>query len=87
MKNRISEEVLLKLDSSTTAFLPLHCHHHGTQGYCSGEKEPTKRLTEKPDPRQLLSKGKIFNHTHVLRLHSHYNQQWYKGKSFRSHTE
>lgn len=50
MKNRISEEVLIKLDSSTTAFLPLHCHHHGAQGYCFGEKEPTKRLAEKANP-------------------------------------
>lgn len=62
MKNRISE-VLLKLDNRTTASLPLDCHHHGAQGHCSGKKEPAKRLVEKPNPSQLLSKGKILNHT------------------------
>lgn len=64
MKNRISE-VLLKLDNRTTASLPLNCHHHGAQGHCSGKKEPAKRLVEKPNPSQLLSKGKILNHTRV----------------------
>lgn len=65
MKNRISEEALLKLDNRTTASLPLDCRHHGAQGHYSGEKEPTKRLAEKPNPSQLLSKGKMLNYTRV----------------------
>lgn len=75
MKNRISEEVLLKLDNRTTASLPLDCRHHGAQGHCSGEKEPAKRLVEKPNPSQLPSKAKCLT-THVFRLHSHNNQKW-----------
>lgn len=64
MKNRISEEVLLKLDNRTTASLPLDCRHHGAQGHCSREKEPTKRLVEKPNPNQLLSEAKCLT-THM----------------------
>lgn len=86
MKNRISEEVLLKLGNRTTAPLVLGCGHHGAQGRCSGENEPAQRRAEKTNPDSYSQKAKCLS-THVFRLHSHCNLGRCQGKCFRNHNK